>query len=235
MSVISRVNSAPHQRRNRRIDVGSKILLAGILDKAALDIEVIKGDLASLRIAPTDIVDYCIPQAARELGEAWADDRLSFAEVSIGSARLYTLCKAVCSGWDNVRPPSNSRSVLLTTIDREDHILGPAVLADQLRRRGHSVHLMSNGTATGIAEKLRTGRFDGLLISASTTHALQSLGAIINHLRRVGCEVPIILGGPALCLDRQKAANAGADLMTNDIETALDALTGIDVSLRVAE
>ena len=235
LSVISRVNSAPHQRRNRRIDVGSKILLAGVLDRAAFDIAVIQGDLASLRIAPTDIVDYCIPQAARDLGEGWVEDRLSFAEVSIGSARLYTLCKAISAGWDNLRPPANTRSILLTTVDREDHILGPAVLADQLRRRGHSVHRLSNGTGPVIAEKLRNGRFDGLMISASTTHALETSGSVIKHVRGAGCDVPIILGGHALSLNAQKAMGTGADVVTNDIEDALDALTADDMALRVAE
>lgn len=235
LSVISRVNSAPHQRRNRRIDVGAKILLAGVLDKAAFDIEVVQADLASLRIATTDVVDYCIPQAARDLGEGWVEDRLSFAEVSIGSARLYTLCKAISSGWDNLRPPPNARSILLATVEREDHIIGPAVLADQLRRRGHSVHRMPNANGPMIAAKLRNDRYDGLLISASTTHALATAGLIIKHVRGTGCDAPIILGGFALSLDRQKAASAGADLVTNDIEEALDAMTADDAALRVAE
>ncbi len=103
-SVISKVNATPHQRRNRRIEIGSKILLAAVLDRRAFEQEALTGDLAALRITPTDIVDHCIPEVACALGDGWVENRLSFAEVSVASARLFGLCKSIGRAWSNPSP-----------------------------------------------------------------------------------------------------------------------------------
>lgn len=235
LSVISRINAAPHTRRNRRIDVGAKILLSEVLEHSDFDQEAVREDLASLRISRTDIVDHCIPMAAAELGLAWIDNRLSWAQVSVGSAKLYSLCKAVSQPWDNIRPPMSSRAILLATIERESHVIGPAVVADQLRRRGHSVQLHSNGSAESILSELGKRSYDGVFISVSSGQTLESTVRHIRSIQRAATGLPVILGGSALSHNGARLENTGADLVTNDIEEALDAVSGNDISLRVAE
>lgn len=234
-TVISKVSAAPLQRSHRRVEIGAKILYAAVLDRNGFDMEQVRADLSALRIPLTDIVDLCIPQVANELGVDWVEDRLSFAQVSTGSARLFGLCKAIGQEWDNIRPRLNARTLLLVTVEREDHILGPAVLADQLRRRGHSVFLHSNATAASICLKLKADRYDGLLISVSTTEALETAAKAIKEIRSEGASVLIVLGGTALTEAGIDPRSAGADLTTNNIDTALDAMTGDDIDLRVAE
>ena len=234
-SVISKVNATPHQRRNRRIEIGSKILSAAVLDGQGFDQDTVKSDLAALRITPTDIVDHCIPEVARELGADWVADRLSFAEVTVASSRLYGLCKSIGQDWDNIRPRMNARRLLLVTVDREDHILGPAVLADQLRRRGHSVMLHSNATGQSIAGKLSADEYDGVLVSVATFQALEKAPHVIKDVKRSFPRTMVVLGGVATQLREARLVTTGADLVTNNIDDALDSLSGSDLSLRVAE
>ncbi len=211
------------------------MLYAAVLDKVYFDSDAIKSDLAMLRISMTDIVDQCIPQVATMLGEDWVADRLSFARVTVASARLYSLCKSVGQEWDNVRTDIGSHAILLATIDREDHIIGPAVLADQLRRRGHSVQLHSNATAQSLGKKLAEGGFDGVLISVATRHGLELARKAITELKKDGAETIVALGGAVLNEDGINVQNTGADVTTNDLDEALDVMAGNDVEVKVAE
>lgn len=234
-SVISKVSATPHQRRHRRIEIGTNVLYAAVLDKVEFDSAGIKSDLAMLRISMTDIVDRCIPDVATMLGEDWVADRLSFARVTVASARLYSLCKSVGQEWDNVRGGVESRAILLATIGREDHIIGPAVLADQLRRRGHSVQLHSNANTQSLCEKLAQDQFDGLMISVATRHGLELARKAIRELRQEGADTVVVLGGAVLNEEGIDEQTTGADVTTNNIDEALDAIAGSDVEMRVAE
>ena len=234
-SVISKVNATPHQRRHRRIEIGTNVLYAAVLDKAPFDSDMVKSDLVTLRITMTDIVDQCIPHVAAMLGDDWVEDRLSWARVTMASARLYGLCKSVGQEWDNVQPTADSRTILLVTLDREDHIIGPAVLADQLRRRGHSVKLHSNASGHSVRERLEQDRFDGILMSVATRHGLESASKAIREIRKSGADTIVALGGAVLNEDGINVSSTGADLTTNDIDVALDAMLGDRIDLRVAE
>ena len=172
---------------------------------------------------------------AHAIGVAWVEDRLSFARVSIASARLFGLCKLVGHEWDNLHPTMSSRTLLLATMDREDHIIGPAVLAEQLRRRGHSVLMHSNATAESLCDRVGKERPDAVMISVSTWQALESAGKAIRKLKTIRPGTLVILGGSALGNDERRRPVTGADLTTNDIDEALDAVTGDDIDLRVAE
>lgn len=211
------------------------MLYAAVNDPTGFDRELVRSDLVTLRISPTDIIDHCIPQVARMLGEDWVNDRLSFARVSVASVRLYALCKSSGQEWDNLRMGGDCRTLLLATIDREDHIIGPAVLADQLRRRGHSVRLQSNATGASLAQLVARDNFDGVLISVATRDGLETAAKAIRELRLSGSDTVIALGGAVLNEDGIDKSKTGADVTTNDIDEALDAMSLDELSLRVAE
>lgn len=234
-SVISRVSATPHQRRLRRVEIGTKVLYAAVTDDARFNRDQVEMDLAALRISRADVIDQCVPQVARELGEDWVTDRRSFAAVSSASARLFGLCKAFGQNWDNIHPKLNARSLLLATFDRESHIIGTAVVADQLRRRGHSVQLHSNATEASLRDRLANGGVDALLISVSTWQALETAAKGIETLKRNGAGILIVLGGAILHQDGFDVSVTGADVTTNDVDEALDAIMSDDIELRVAE
>jgi methylmalonyl-CoA mutase cobalamin-binding subunit len=169
------------------------------------------------------------------IGDDWVNDRLTFAKVSVAGARLFDLCKAMGREWDNLHPGSAARSLLLVTMDREDHIIGPAVLSDQLRRRGHSVQLLSNATDRSLCDRISRDRYDAVLISVSTWQALESAARAIREVRKARLGTLIVLGGSAIAEDKRKRPSTGADLTTNDIDEALDAIAGDDLDRRVAE
>lgn len=99
-------------------------------------------DMVEARIRPEDIADFYIPEVARRLGAAWCEDGLSFADVTIGTARLQGLLKEIGSHWtDDRRLDPDAPVVLVVVLADEFHTLGAMVLCGQLSRIGVSVKL----------------------------------------------------------------------------------------------
>lgn len=236
LAVVEKLLSEPSQRRKDRLEVGTALFFHTALANDYVCREALLHDLERLRISEIDQVDICIPDAARKLGEHWLADTLSFAEVSRASARLFAYCKSIGGDWSGMSRPSDSASILLTSIQRDDHIIGPAVLSQQLRRRGHSVTLMSNASAEDICKRLRTEHFDCIMVSLSTLIGVANVTKAIKNFRNsTHSSLPIFLGGAALDQLDGLQDVTGADMVTNDINLALAALASSRSVIKAAE
>jgi methanogenic corrinoid protein MtbC1 len=207
---------------------------------AGYDPQRVLDALEAGRMTADDLILHCIPQASRLLGESWNENALPFALVSLGSARLYGLCKMATEEWGRTNPLETGASVLLVTLESEDHVIGPTVLAYLLRRNGHSVRLMMQVNASSIVDMLDVGCFDGLMISCSTGHTVAHVAQAVNHVRARSCTVPpILLGGALLAEADGLKEKTGVDLVTNDLNSALSHIgVFVDqppVATRVAE
>lgn len=235
LSVISEVVATPHRQRNKRLELGTKLLLSSIVDFPYFNQDQLRSEFLSLRLSPADVVDHCIPLAAQKIGEDWVNDRLSFACVSVASARLFGVCKLFDQSWESSPRTQVPLNLLLATMDREDHIIGPAVLSNQLRRRGHSVRVHSNATAESLREKLRQDRYHGVLISVATSQSLETSEKAIKALRQKGITTFFALGGCAVEQAKLQANDTEADLVTSDIDKVIDAITRTFVTVGVPE
>lgn len=184
--------------------------------------------LARLQVDPASLADLYIPALARMLGEDWNDDRLTFAEVSIGSVRLQSMLRDLGTAWwaDAARHDSEGGTLLLAVPAGEQHTLGAMVLLGQLRRLGVSVRLALGERREDLKAILRTTRCDGIFVSVSCTNRLAEVRGLVEALRGA-CrqETPLIAGGSALqagvLTARELAEVVGADAATNDLQAAL--------------
>lgn len=207
------------------------LLASRVLSSDDFDEDAVLAELLSLRIEANDILDICIPEAARALGQGWLDDELSFTRVSAASSRLFRLSKALSSEWDNLVPSNDSHSILVATFRRDDHLLGPGILVQQLRRRHHSVHLMSNTDAASVGRKVATGEFDCLMVSVASIVSLEAAIADLKSLQLQGAlRIPVIVGGKALEYTTLTSDDVAADLVTDDLDLALAALPDLIVA-----
>ena len=106
------------------------------------------------------IVDNVIPTLARRLGQRWFDDKISFADVTIGTERLQQTVRRLVA-WDgtsaaNFQMPA-SRDILLIVPYPEQHTLGSVVLTDQFRRLGYTVDLEVHPSPQRIAHVMQGG------------------------------------------------------------------------------
>ena len=166
-----------------------------------------------------------IPDIARQLGTAWVDDTISFADVTVGCSRLQ---RAMHHMPDHspaapiARPNHIARTCLVMVPQHAQHTLGALVLARTLRQAQHQVHLTLEANPQVLAQLARRHRFDLVLVSASPAECPEMLGQLIDLSRQHWGACRFALGGSIRDLTRSFAARVGADLVTNDWQEALD-------------
>lgn len=177
-------------------------------------------------VPPTEVVDKVVPATARYIGKLWGEDRLSFAEVSIGSARLQETVRAL-----GPRPfgVDSGPAVLLIIPDGETHTLGLYVLAAQFRRLGCVVEVISGTPAALIPGRARNTDYDLIGITGGSRRTLPLIRDAIRCLRRkYKKKTPIVVGGAIAALDIDLPHETGADHVCSD---ALNTLAKCNIEL----
>jgi methanogenic corrinoid protein MtbC1 len=211
-------------------------------DCAALAMQLVEAALSAERGAIDDLVarlvrggvarrmvtDELLPRAARDLGTAWEDDRLTFAEVTLAVSRLQHMLHAE-SDANQARAelqPGHGGSALVLVPPGEQHTLGAVLVAAQLRRRGVSVCLRFGPPPSELRHLLRSRQFDCAMVSVCRPEALDLCSHLVEMLHGAGeRSLPVVIGGAAIAspaAEREAARMTGADLATSDPEAVLD-------------
>ncbi|MDJ0858961.1 MAG: cobalamin B12-binding domain-containing protein [Dinoroseobacter sp.] len=173
-------------------------------------------------VSAEDIIESVVPDTARYMGELWAHDKLSFADVTIGTARLQETVRTIGDRSLGTDLHQERPSILLVVPRVEQHTLGIFVLAEQFRRLGVLVHLTLGNNPAEIVRLTRKHGFAMVGISASSRRTLASVRELVKTIRSGILSVtPIVVGGPVTCLDVDIKAMTGADHVTSDAEEAL--------------
>ncbi|MEO0831017.1 MAG: cobalamin-dependent protein [Pseudomonadota bacterium] len=169
-----------------------------------------------------DLIDVHIPTVARWLGAEWCSNGMSFAEVSIGCARLQGLVRDLDSRIALKRPWPDGPSVLLVIPPDTYHTLGAMVTLSRLRRLGVSVRLLIIRDVVELVELVREQRFDMIAISASGAERLEMLRMLVKNARTGSVPPPpVVVGGSVLEQEPNIAILIGADHSSGDPEEAL--------------
>lgn len=188
--------------------------------------EILKPELRRARVTAAAVADLYIPEVARRLGAAWEADCLSFANVTMGVARLQAILREVGAAWVADREGEVSGAMVLLVLPQgEQHTLGAMVLAGQLRRMGVSVAMKIAPTPADLARYVAERAFDGALVSIACNDRLESCGKLVKTLKESSKgELRVVVGGAILDSSDNVMRATGADLVTNDIFHALDFL-----------
>ena len=221
-SVVSMLRDSNRFRGERRILEVAEMLERRVLQKGMFSSEDTVAEALLSGLNRDDIVDRCIPIAARSLGAAWCEDDLSFADVTIGSARLQGLLSVLAPPLHSEDNDIRNPSLLLVIPEGDTHTLGPHVVGAQLRRRAASVQMLFAPSTDMLGDALRADPYDGVLFSCSRPQTLSGIGKMISSLKHsIPVAPPTILGGLVLDLVPNPNELAGADLATNDAVEAL--------------
>ncbi|MBC2836619.1 cobalamin B12-binding domain-containing protein [Paragemmobacter straminiformis] len=189
-------------------------------------LETLRPELRRARVSPAVLADHYIPEVARRLGREWSADCVSFAQVTMGTARLQSILREIGQGWfADAGGQSDGPTLLLVLPQGEHHTLGAMVLAGRLRRNGVSVALRIGETAQEVAAFIQGRHFDGALISVASYDRLETCRKLVKTLKdATKGALRIALGGAVLDEGGETVICAGVDVVTNDIETALAVL-----------
>ena len=130
-------------------------------------------DALDQKLIPAEIViDYCIPMAAEELGDDWVDDLKGFGQVTLATSRLQMILNNVINYQNSESEIESAHGLMLIVCKDEQHTLGPSILADQLRRRGHSVKFLHSANSKELITLCNDHMFSAVLFSCSGHHSI---------------------------------------------------------------
>ena len=202
-------------------------MIAACLARESDAMHTLAAVLQAEGVAPDDLTDCIIPVAARELGRAWEDDRLSFVEVTLAMTRIQRFLRDTLA---DVPEDGPGPSVLFALPEGEQHTLGGLLAVRQLRRMRCSVCLRIGEKARSVVELLHMRRFDALFISVATAEGLEIACDLIKSVRHgYPHPLPVAVGGAVLCGTDQATADRmqkriGAEIVSNDLARALRVL-----------
>lgn len=226
----SQVVSILADRSTRAVTVPQEALVAS-LTRASLSGEAgafaeLLGEMRRARITLACLADVYIPMAARRMGEAWHEDRMSWIDVSIGVARLQALLREIGTAWAADQAQDGGLgTVLMVLPQNEQHTLGAMVAVGQLRRYGLSVCLRMAPSRDELRSLIMARDFDGIMISVGTEEKLTAVARTVAFVRGAQLRpAPIIIGGAVTQKVGDAASCTGADHCCSDVEAALEAM-----------
>lgn len=204
-----------------------------LADDARLKIQT--AQLGACGVSADELVEAYAPAAAQRLGDLWIADELSFAEVSIATARLQEIVRRRVGGrrgveaWLRPRPAADA-GVLIVAPDFEQHTLGSFVAASQMRRLGAPTSVRVGLPARDIAKLTRERRFSVIGLSISSRRNLGETEELVDRLRTECRSLKLIgLGGWVAKLgEAAMRERTGADFVAGEpsrLVAAYDALT----------
>ena len=180
-------------------------------------------DALDQRLIPAEIViDYCIPMAAEELGNDWVDDLKGFGQVTLATSRLQMILNNLINYQNSEAESASAHGLMLIVCKEEQHTLGPSILADQLRRRGHSVKFLHSANSKELITLCKDHEFSAVLFSCSGHHSIDYITKSINLIKQEVAQKPLIfLGGKILDLEPEIENVIDADEFSNDLDVVI--------------
>lgn len=223
-SVISEVYSPPEQLSSRNSQSNDdktfqKLILTSDYDSCAAFIQRRIDGKTSFRRLCLELMS----NAARDFGEQWSEDELSFSEVTIALARLHLLLHDFSKNVHTKALP-DLRSIVLANAPTEQHAFGLSVVSKVFEFEGWEV---SGGPALSADGKLdelvSSNSFNVAGISAATPDNAKALQPKIAHLRRISAnpDIAVIVGGGGFTDHPELFREIGADAVAIDADEAV--------------
>ena len=162
-----------------------------------------------------------ITGAARWLGTGWEEDRLSFAQVTIGTGHLYALMRSLRA--EDPAPGAaldRRRHALFATVPGEDHGIGITVAADLFRDAGWDIDLQVGTDHDRLVAQVEQTEPQIIGLSLSTEQRLEALVRLVIAMR-IMVPTAIIGVAPASDVDPKRLNNlVDIDLVFEDAPSA---------------
>ncbi|MBV2358913.1 cobalamin-dependent protein [Thalassococcus sp. CAU 1522] len=170
---------------------------------------------------------YLAPAAAL-LGQMWEQDRLSFAEVTMGAGRIFELVRMLRDALPPTRITRNA-PVLFATVPGEQHGIGIEMAAELFRQHGWDVRLMIGADHDTIMAEIGQVACVVLGLSSGGRASAAALAQLVHAVRVTYPEVYLMLSGRVVTEDPGLISAMQPDTAIANVEDALaviEALSG---------
>lgn len=158
---------------------------------------------------------------ARYLGDLWAQNSISFVDVTIGTARIQETVRSISARRNQGEASRNAPRILLAVPSCEDHMLGAFLAAQGFRDLGCRVNLAIGRSDREIAADAALHSYNMIGISISSARTVRAACDLIKSIRSaLRINVPIVVGGSHANL-QDLLSETGADHAISDFREAL--------------
>lgn len=180
-------------------------------------------DMRAHRVTADTIVDVYIVHAARQLGDKWINDEITFSQVTIGTLRLQSLLTEIAPPNRMMHFGHRQRLHTLIIVPQgEQHFLGANVVAAQLRRTGCEVTMSFDETHERLRGRVKFDAPHLALITCSGVGNLESVARTVDILRSEPNDGPTIaLGGAVTASEEDLKEATGVDIVTSSAAAAV--------------
>jgi len=168
-----------------------------------------------------------LAEAARLLGTWWDADAVTFAQVTIGTARIYAILRVLAPRMRRENTDTTGKAVLICCVPEETHTLGVKMAADLLRAEGWAVTLAMGETHEQLIDRIAKAQPVIAGLSAASERSMPSLAKLIMAIRICSPDTLIFVGGRIVghCPDLIELSDV--DAMARDFDASRDALQGL--------
>ena len=162
--------------------------------------------------------------SARLLGQFWNDDVYSFADVTLGVARLTRMLRDLAPTFaQEAQAEPNGMHALMVPVIGTQHTFGLMMVSEFMRRAGWTVVSGAVASDHEMAVAVRDKWFNIIGFSASCDAQIKPLAAAIRMVRRESANraVGVMVGGPLLLAHPDLAVLVGADKGAMDARQAV--------------
>ena len=160
-----------------------------------------------------------LAEAARRLGEWWQQDSISLTDVTMGTARIFSILHTL----DASRPrqsPMKERFALFASVPGETHTLGVRMATDIFRREGWSIELLSGLSHDALVARAEAMEPEIIGLSAGGEVSFAPLARLVLALRISQPAARILVSGHIVTEIPHRIADLSPDGMAATLEEA---------------
>lgn len=144
---------------------------------------------------PADFFDKILKQVMYDIGEDWANNKISIGTEHVASNVAQTLVKII---MDSVSGLANKKKILICVPVGEEHHLGCDVLETYLSIKGFKVYNMGTSMPTeSIINFIENNKPDIVFISITLPDNILAGQRLVRKISDE-CKIPILVGGYAM-------------------------------------
>lgn len=182
-------------------------LLTEATPAARYERAILDGDYDRARDAATEALDAGLPPSQvltdvlapsmRRIGDLWEQGVVTTADEHLATAITERVLADLYRTHFSAAPRSRE-TVLVTSVDRETHVLGTRMIADVLEGAGFRVVFLGGDLPVGaLIAAIERHRPAALLLGATFQESADSLRVTCQEVRVQAPDLPILVGGPA--------------------------------------
>lgn len=176
---------------------------------------------ARLAGMPADMLYYgLVAGAVQQVGDAWARDRVEMPAMLRTSHRVWRIMNDLREVFVRISDRKPGQHAVFAPCPQECHMIGLTMTADDLRRRGWEIELVSNDNHDDLIQDIERRAPINVALGATSAEMTLPLTRLVVALRAHIPGVWVMIGGAITKEEPELLALTGADALANSADDA---------------